>query len=389
MGDSFYSELGKARSLAEVFSAGTFAELPSDWLIALTDVVDSTGAIEAGRYKEVNSAGSLPVMAISNYLGGMDFPFVFGGDGMTCLVPPRAAAAVRDILVGTARAVRRGYGLELRASLIPAADLLARGLGLRVARWEVSPHYTQAVLEGEGFDEAESILKAGDSAYSLKTEGDSGFEPDFSGYTCRWQDFPSPKEETIALLVKFRKKDHGFIRAFLAELGALVGDEAEHHPLRVEDSHAALDTRRLSVEAAIRAGAPRGPRAFAYRQWVRLQIAWVLLVGALGLRLRQGKKELSETKAENVASSDFRKFENAVKTVLSVSTSSRLALEAWLEAARLRGDIFYGLRVSDRATITCLMHTESGGEVHFVDAADGGYAFAAKQIKAQMRAAQA
>jgi hypothetical protein len=33
------------------------------------------------------------------------------------------------------------------------------------------------------------------------------------------------------------------------------------------------------------------------------------------------------------------------------------------------------------------MHTASGAEVHFVDAADGGYAIAAKQIKAQIREA--
>ncbi len=56
-----------------------------------------------------------------------------------------------------------------------------------------------------------------------------------------------------------------------------------------------------------------------------------------------------------------------------------------LEKARIEGRIFYGLHITDRAMITCLMHTGAGHEVHFVDAADGGYAYAAKQLKGRSR----
>ena len=387
MADGFYESIAKARSLVEVFGEGMFRDVPSDWWIALTDVVASTKAIEEGRYKEVNSAGSLPVMAISNYLGNMDFPFVFGGDGVTCLVPSGAVDAVRDILVGTVRSVKRAFDLVLRLALIPVRDLRDKGRILRVARWEVSPHYSQAIFEGDGFDEAEAILKDSDPRYLVSTKDGGSLEPDFTGYTCRWQDFPSSKGETIALLVKFRRSDHGLVKGFLEELRALVGTEREHHPLRLETHRPAFGARRLNAEAAVRAGTTRGLRALAYRQKVRLQMVWVLLFSALRIRVFQGRKDLSTTKEENIASSDFRKYDNTIKMILAVSRESREKLQQRLEEARARGEIFYGLHVSDRATITCLMHTASGTEVHFVDAADGGYAIAAKQIKAQIREA--
>lgn len=129
MADDFYASIEKAESLVEVFGESMFEDVPPDWWIALTDVVASTKAIEEGRYKEVNSAGSLPVMAISNYLGNMDFPFVFGGDGVTCLVPAGAVDALRDILVGTVRSVKKAFDLELRLAMIPVKDLRERGRG--------------------------------------------------------------------------------------------------------------------------------------------------------------------------------------------------------------------------------------------------------------------
>ena len=319
MVDNFYASLGKAKSLVEAFSGGMFRDVPGDWWIVLTDVVASTEAIEAGQYKQVNSAGSLPVMAISNYLGNMDFPFAFGGDGVTCLIPSDGVATIRDILIGTVQAVKEAFGLTLRIALIPVRDLQGAGRILRVARWEVSPHYSQAIFEGDGFDEAESILKSRVFPYLVATGVAASIKPDFTGYTCRWQDFPSSKDETIALLVKFRGSDHRLVRAFLEDLHRIVGTEREHHPLRLEGHRVAFNSARLNVEASVRAGSASGRRAFAYRQAIRLQVVWVLLLSALHLKVFQGKKDLSLTKQENIASSDFRKYDNAVKMILAVS----------------------------------------------------------------------
>jgi hypothetical protein len=88
---------------------------------------------------------------------------------------------------------------------------------------------------------------------------------------------------------------------------------------------------------------------------------------------------------DNMASSDYRKFDNTLKMVVSADPASRQRVQNLLEEAWNAGKIFYGLHVTDRAMITCLMHTGAGHEVHFVDAADGGYAYAARQLKQQIK----
>jgi len=60
-------------------------------------------------------------------------------------------------------------------------------------------------------------------------------------------------------------------------------------------------------------------------------------------------------------------------------------LRAFLEGLRQQGEIYFGVRVSDASLMTCYVRsTEPGEHIHFVDGGDGGYAMAAKEMKAQM-----
>src|SRR5271157_5132941 len=56
-------------SVFETAAARNVIEIPGNWTVFLSDVVGSTKVIAAGRYKDVNTAGSLPVMAIANLVG--------------------------------------------------------------------------------------------------------------------------------------------------------------------------------------------------------------------------------------------------------------------------------------------------------------------------------
>jgi len=383
----FYHNLRPLNRFAQIFEGEGFLPVPDDWVVACTDVVGSTKAIEAGQYKEVNSAGSLAAMAIGNHFGGMDFPFFFGGDGMVCLVPASEAAVVADLLAGTGRRVREAFGLELRLGLVPVADLRARGKVLNLAKLQVSNQYNQAILEGDGFDEADRLLKEPGSPYTISADRPLAVEPDFSGYTCRWEDFRSPKDETVALIVRFRRPDAAWAQGFLNRIDGLLGSPAEHHPLRAETHRPAGNRRLWANEVAVRSRGARGwPRT---KQWliVRLQMLWSLAAVALKASVLVGKKDVSKLIEDNLASSDYRKYDNTLKMVVALDSKNRVELAALLEGARGEGRIFYGLHVTNRAMITCLMHTGAGHEVHFVDAADGGYAYAAKQLKAQLKEA--
>jgi hypothetical protein len=71
--------------------------------------------------------------------------------------------------------------------------------------------------------------------------------------------------------------------------------------------------------------------------------------------------------------------------VLDVSATQRRAIEAYLAAEHEAGRLVYGVHAADAALMTCIITDLQANHVHFVDGANGGYALAAKQMKAQLR----
>ena len=104
----FYAALPMAKDFHAVVEMARYAASLGVWRLGLADVVTSTEAIEAGRYKAVNTAGAAVISAVSNALGTLDFPFVFTGDGASFAVgratPPGAQAPRRHGGLGRVRA---------------------------------------------------------------------------------------------------------------------------------------------------------------------------------------------------------------------------------------------------------------------------------------------
>ncbi len=94
-GLDFYAALPVIDSFARLNDQAVYAPLPPGWVLGLSDIVQSTAAVAAGRYKVVNTAAASVIAAVSNALGEGDFPFVFGGDGASFAVPGEQAALGR------------------------------------------------------------------------------------------------------------------------------------------------------------------------------------------------------------------------------------------------------------------------------------------------------
>ncbi|MGB7075804.1 MAG: DUF3095 family protein, partial [Xanthobacteraceae bacterium] len=84
--ESFYAAVPARRGFRSLMDPGHYTPLPIDWLVGIADVVASTKAIAEKRYKAVNMAGAAVIAAVTNALGGREFPFVFGGDGASFAV---------------------------------------------------------------------------------------------------------------------------------------------------------------------------------------------------------------------------------------------------------------------------------------------------------------
>ncbi len=78
-----------------------FRDAPVDWFVVVSDVKGSTIAIDEGRYHDVNFVASCATTAVLNIDKNIEFPFVFGGDGSTILIPPEYVDKACDVLRDT------------------------------------------------------------------------------------------------------------------------------------------------------------------------------------------------------------------------------------------------------------------------------------------------
>ena len=383
---NFYAALPVLADLATAMRPHARVPVPPDWYVALTDVVDSTRAIAEDRYKEVNIAGGLAVMALANLRGDLDFPYVFGGDGIVALVPPHLHDAAHDVLADTRARVADHFGLELRVALVPVADLYAEDLPFRVARYRVSEYYVQSVFTGAGVRAAEAWLKDSNRhpTYEVGAPHDPDRRADFEGFTCRWQDIPSHRGETITTIIQIRETyPADRLGIILRRMGEIFGEATTYHPVHPDQLRITHRGYDLRLEALVRTGLPKG-RAFRRSlRWRRFNALVADFAMRFKMRWQHGWYQLDRLKDYQIASSDFQKFDGSFKIVLAGDATQRAAWAAYLDDLYRAGRIYYGLHVSNRALMTCLMHAGSEREVHFIDGADGGYALAAKMLKAQ------
>jgi Protein of unknown function (DUF3095) len=87
---------------------------------------------------------------------------------------------------------------------------------------------------------------------------------------------------------------------------------------------------------------------------------------------------------ELVDNSDFRKFDGMLRMVIDGTDNQASQLEQFLQAENRQGHLVFGMHKSKQALVTCIVRSFTGNHMHFVDGSDGGYALAARGLKAQL-----
>lgn len=381
--NNLYSRLTQIERFQDISDDSCYIEVPEEWFIVITDVINSTEAVEQGRYKEVNIAGSLGIMAVTNELKTMDFPFLFGGDGMTFLFSPEIIKRVLRVLSETCVLVKRIYNLDLRLGCVRISDISKKLPPLKMAKYRVSARYSQVLVNGEIINEAEALIKMKDSPWLIKDFPEST-SVDFSGFSCRWKDIPTHKEETISFIVKMRDEDSQ-LSEVINTIYRIFGSDDEFHPLKKESMELLNSFKMTGSEARIHTGKKRGPAVFLEQLSIIIQLCFFRLILKLRLPIKYKNKNFSQAQMDNIISCDHRKLDGTLKMVLSCQTEARERFKAYLDEQYQKKRLYYGLHVSDRAVMTCFIHLGEGREVHFVDAAGGGFTLAASALKKQMK----
>jgi hypothetical protein len=386
--NDFFVRLTEFRNFSGIADPGNYSDAPADWYVVITDVCDSTRAIETGRYRDVNALGVASIVALCNAAPHIELPFVFGGDGATLLVPGSEIAVYQPALRGLQRIAREAFGLTLRVGMVPVAALASAGFPVRVARFRASPHVNLAMFSGSGIVEAENWIKDPHDGRGLLLQEEGGAQADLSGFECRWQPLPSRNGSIVSLLVRSLCKDEesklDCYRGVLEQIGKTVAENA-CHPVSIQSLRLQPVNGDYAAEARLVSGRPEGDAYRAALRRARWQTQWGRLLVFLGLRA--GEFDGRDYRRELVENSDFRKFDETLRMVLDLTAEQTASIETYLETERQAKRLVYGIDHSPETLVTCFVRSHSENHLHFVDGSSGGYAFAARQLKKQLREA--
>lgn len=387
--DLFYNQLPILRNFWDIADPQCFVPMPEDWYILITDVTQSTRAVENGKYKTVTFLGASSIVVVLNVAGKIDLPFVFGGDGMTLLVPPSLVGPARDALLGLQALAHSRFGLDLRVGIVPIADVVAQGYEVNVAKVGISEHYAQANFWGYGLTYATDLVKADTPNNPYQVVGQNPPEPDFMGLECRWQDIPSAAGQTLSLIVTTTapsEQCHQEVYAgVMAAVTQIYGSDAATPPISFEQLRLSFDPARLMLETSLRAGSGWFHQlTYLANIWLQNLLGWGLMMA----RMRFPNANWGNYKADLLATTDYRKFDDMLRMVIASTPDQTRQLTLHLEQELQAGRLVYGIHIADRALMTCLVFERSGRQVHFIDGADGGYTLAAKALKQRLRSLQ-
>ena len=358
---------------ADAADSDAYVAVPDDWVVFISDVVNSTAAIEAGSYKAVNLAGAATISAAANALDAQLHLFVFGGDGAGFVIPPHLSETARLALARVAAWSQRDLGLELRVGMVPVSTIREAGHDIRVALWQASDAVSYAMFDGGGMAWAGAQLKSGAIRFAADPQGE---DPDLTGLSCQWGSLPARQGKIVSLIVKpAGGADPGQFTRIVETVVGILESGASVNPVPPDGPVARLrrETFGLQFRVPSRIGRLwRKPAVVAYALF-----AW--FVFATGIRL--GGFDPARFRREIASNTDYRKFDDGLLITADCSAPMIERLEATLTPQARKGQIRFGLHTQDEALMTCVAPSvTAAGHMHFIDGAGGGYAAAARQL---------
>jgi hypothetical protein len=370
--DNFFKNLPSYDSI-NLLSKDIYTPMANDWYIMCTDIKGSTKAIENGQYKDINFLGALSIISLLNINKTIELPFIFGGDGAFILIPPSILNEAKQALVHIKDIALKNYKLDLRIAAIPIKKLFLDKKPLFIAKTKISKGYNQALFKGQGTQYADSLMKQNDT-YTIKSIKDDSYSLKTEGLECRWNTIPSSKDFTLSLIITC--KEHSYYEKVLKKIDLILGDKFHRHPIKKETLNLSFTTNTLATEAKLKS-------TNKLKQFLTiLKFKFINLIGLFFLFFKIDK--WTTYKQKIIDSSDTEKFDDSLRMVVVANQKQVEELNSYLHKEFKDKNLYYGIHKTYSALITCLIFERHGKHIHFVDSSDGGYAYAAKQLKKQI-----
>jgi hypothetical protein len=201
--------------------------------------------------------------------------------------------------------------------------------------------------------------------------------PDLGGLSCRWSPLQSTRGKMVAVIVTGASDPEAIHDRLLA-----IADPEQRGlaPISLGNLKAKWPPRTLMVEARARTA---GGGRVALTLSAAALLLETLFVWAVFKRDKPiGGFDPQRYKGEMIRNTDFAKYDDTLAMVIDCAEDRIPEIRAWLDEPCARGELSYGIHVSDTALMTCLVASPTANRhVHFVDGGEGGYCQAAKEMK--------
>lgn len=363
--EDFFSNLSPLSDWMEIGSPNAYKDIPDGWWVLMTDIKGSTKAVQDGKYKQINMLGVCAIISVQNALKTERFPFIFGGDGATLLLPENLKDRALEALSFTRKIAREEFNFDLRVFSISLKQIRNAGLTVSVARLENKNGQNTYLFRGGGITHAEDLMKK-DKSFELPQNYPSigGRE----GLECRWNPIPAQRGSVLSLIIKPLDENNS-IEAMLFNLQDIL---VTGKPVQAATIPVTWPPKDLLHELKA-----KNKSLFSYAK----VLLYTFLLWPLILLGRKNEKSLASAYLRDLeANTDFLKRDDSLRLVIDVSEEEKGKILKWLEDFKKRGLIEYGYHESPEALMTCLVRSPKN-HFHFIDGSDGGYIKAAEMLK--------
>ena len=374
----FYNELKMHnKSVSALLSEPeAFRRIPLDWHIVITDIKESTTAVDNGLSETVNLIATGSIIAVLNIASKskVDIPFFFGGDGATLLVPlsllDDAMAALKLHQVN----VSSEFNMDMRIGSYPVAAVYQKHKELKIAKVRVNALYSIPIVLGKGLHYAESIIKANYISPLIRSK-DGALR--LEGMECRWNKIapPNTSDEVLCLLVDALEESQQatVYKDVLDEIEYIYGTHQARNPISI--TKLKLNARLKKIRTELRTK----KQNYGIRE---LLVTWVeTLIGKVWyLSSKTGQKYLTEL----VQLSDIFVLDGRINMLISGHPGNRELLIKFLEEEEKKNRLVFGIHASKLSIISCYVRNRKANHIHFVDGGTGGYTKAAEMLKQKL-----
>lgn len=272
----FFASLNVIKDLKDIVDEKNFYPIPDDWIVIVTDIENSTEKVESGQYKQVNTVGVSCIIAARNAIPQIEFPYVFGGDGASMVVPQSAKIEVAKSLMQVKIHAESAFGIKLRIAFIPVSTIRIAQQEIKVAKFVPSEKNYISFFIGGGISYAEKLMKSQNSLYLPPKVPAKG---SLEGLECRWNPIQSENGGVLTIIIENRTKELSVLQEIYKKIIDIAPD---NQPVNLKNIIPTDRPKHLYVEAEMK------HRNFLIRFLYLFKVKlWLSLI----LRIVQSKKK--------------------------------------------------------------------------------------------------